>query len=191
MLTIDGSTIGIIVATFTGPVAAVLVTRWVDKLRDREKRRLEIFRALMRTRKMPLSQDHVSAINLIEVEFHERKKVMAGLKELLDHFHEGYGVNKTVDELKAANDKSDMLRTSLLSAMADALGYKFEQMEIHRGGYTPQGWGVELDEQMTARRGLAELLSGRRTLPISVLPFAGNPVAAQPQQPQVFPPKPE
>ncbi|HEY1630564.1 MAG TPA: DUF6680 family protein [Rhizomicrobium sp.] len=189
---VDGSTIGIVIATFTGPVAAVIVTRWVDKLRDAEKRKIEVFRSMMRSRRLPLSADYVGALNLVAVEFHGRNKVMSALKELMNHFDDGYGVNKTLDELKAANDKSDALRTSLLSAMATTLGYRFEQMEIHRGGYAPQGWGVELDEQAISRRGLSELLSGRRTLPVTVVTAAPDPVAQGNAQQQVspFPPKP-
>lgn len=189
----DASAVGIIIATFTGPVAAVLVTRFVDRLRDKEKRRLEVFRALMRTRKTPLSADHVGAYNLVAIEFSEFPKVMAARKELQNHFESGYGQNKTLDELKAANDKTEELRTTLLSTIAIALRYKIDQMEIHRGAYAPQGWGVELDEQATSRKGLAELLSGRRTLPITVVTTTENRVAEANANQQVspFPPKPQ
>lgn len=189
----DGSTAGIIIATFTGPVAAVLVTRWVDRLRDAEKRKIEIFRTMMRSRRMPLSADYVGALNLVAVEFHGQSKVMAALKDLLNHFEGGYGENKTIDELNAANEKSDALRTTLLSAMSKALGFKFEQMEIHRGAYAPRGWVAELDEQATARRGLSELLSGKRTLPITILTKEDDPIRnAKTDQPaSPFPPKPD
>lgn len=147
---------------------------------------------MMRLRRMPLSADYVGSLNLVGVEFHRQKKVMSALKDLMNHFDDGYGMNKTVDELKSANDKSDALRTSLLSAMANSLGYHFEQMEIHRGGYAPQGWMSELDEQNITRRGLSELLSGRRTLPIEIVAAEGNAIGkANRQQPDSpFPPKP-
>ena len=189
---VDNSTLGIIIATFTGPIAAVLVTRWVDRLRDREKRRLEVFRQLMRTRKIPLSADHVGAFNLVEVEFNRVSKVMAARKELLTHFENAYGANKTLEELKAANEKADSLRTKLLSAMAETLGYKLEQMEILRGAYSPQAWNVELDEQTAARQGLVDLLSGRRTLPVTIVTRTENRVGEVTTQQQIspFPPKP-
>jgi len=133
----------------------------------------------------------VHALNLIEIEFNDDPKVMSALRALMDHFGTGYGRNKTIDELNAANEKSDALRTSLLSAMANDLGYKFEQMDIHRGGYLPEGWGTELNEQAVARRGLAELLSGRRTLPVFIAPTSSSPVTDIPQQQtSPFPPKP-
>ena len=187
----DGGTVSIVIATFFGPIAAVLVTRYVDRLRDNEKRRLDVFRALMRTRRMALSQDHVGALNLVEIEFHRDEKVMAALKALMAHFEVGYGANKTLEELKAANDKSDALRTSLLSAIAKALKYDFEQMEILQGGYTPQGWSVELDEQTVIRRGLASVFNGQKALPITVVQQPTNAVNQTPAQPtSPFPPKP-
>src|ERR1041385_5505484 len=148
----DIATVGIITATFMGPVAAVVVTRFVDRVRDRERRRLEVFRVLRRTRKTPLNAEHVGAINLVAIEFHSKAKVVAALRDLVQHFETGYGANKTISELQAANEKSDALRTKLLSAMAVSLGYKIEQMEIHSGGYTPQGWANDLDEQARARK---------------------------------------
>jgi hypothetical protein len=140
---------------------------------------------------MPLNIDHVGALNLIEIEFHDDDKVMGALRALIDHFHSGYGSNKTIEELEAANTKSDILRTTLLSAMANNLRYKIEQMDIHRGGYTPQGWGVEWDEQTTVRSGLAKILSGRQPLPISVVVPNSHLTHQAPQQgPSPFPPKP-
>lgn len=188
----DGNTLGIIFATFSGPIAAVLVTRWIDRLRLKETRRLEVFRTMMRTRRMPLSADYVGAFNLLEIDFHNFPKVMAARKELLNHFEGAFGENKTLDEIRAANEKADSLRTSLLSAMAEALGYKFEQMAIHRGAYTPAGWGVEFDEQAAVRKGLAELMSGRRVLPVTVIAASDNAVAGATAQQQAspFPPKP-
>ncbi len=84
---------------------------------------------------MALSEDHVKALNLVEIEFHRDAKVMAALRTLMAHFENGYGENKTLDELKLANDKSDALRTTLLSSIAKALKYDFEQMDILQGGY--------------------------------------------------------
>jgi hypothetical protein len=52
----------IFVATFAGPVAAVIVTRWIDSQRDEYQRRLGIFRTLMATRAIGLSPDRVAAL---------------------------------------------------------------------------------------------------------------------------------
>lgn len=187
----DGSTLGIIIATFCGPVAAVLVTRYVDKLRENEKRQFDVFRVLMRTRRMAISPEHVGALNLVEIEFHKNKEVITALKDLMRHFETAYGASKTVDEIRGANEKAEVLRTALLSAIARALKFNFEQLEILNGGYSPQGWNIELDEQTTIRRGLAAVFKGQHALPITVIQSPGNAVAqVPPQQVSPFPPKP-
>jgi hypothetical protein len=145
----------------------------------------------MRIRRMALSPEHVGALNLVEIEFHKNAKVIAALKGLMTYFEMAYGSRKTVDELKAANEKAEVLRTTLLSAIARALKFNFEQMEILNGGYSPLGWSVELDQQTTIRRGLAAIFNGQQTLPISVIAPSGNAVTQTPsQQISPFPPKP-
>jgi hypothetical protein len=54
--------IAVVVATLTGPVLAVMVTRHIDDARAQKARRLEIFRAMMRTRNAALLPDHVNAL---------------------------------------------------------------------------------------------------------------------------------
>ena len=58
-----------VLAVLVGPVIAVLITRYFDNRRADEARKLDIFRTLMRTRRLPLHWDHVGALNLVEVEF--------------------------------------------------------------------------------------------------------------------------
>src|SRR5262245_43696047 len=79
----------VVIATFFGPVIAVLITRWNDRRTERRQRLLGIFRTLMATRRMTISQEHVAAINLIEVEFHGVQPVLDAwsvrLQMLLDN----------------------------------------------------------------------------------------------------------
>jgi hypothetical protein len=58
-----------VLAIVIGPIAAVAITRWLNDRRDQRNRRMDIFRTLMRTRRSPMSPDHVGALNLIEIEF--------------------------------------------------------------------------------------------------------------------------
>jgi hypothetical protein len=43
--------LAIVIATFAGPIGAVIVTRLIDRKRAQRDRQLDVFRALMRTRK--------------------------------------------------------------------------------------------------------------------------------------------
>lgn len=66
----------VVTATLMGPILAVLVTRWVDRLREDHNRKQWIFRTLMATRdtNLPISMEHVQALQMIEVEFRKTKK---------------------------------------------------------------------------------------------------------------------
>jgi hypothetical protein len=47
--------IAVVIATLSGPVLAVLVTRFIDARRDRKTRQTDLFRILMRSRRANLS----------------------------------------------------------------------------------------------------------------------------------------
>src|SRR5690606_22516710 len=77
--------IATISAILLGPIFAVIVTRIQDKRREMRDRRVEILRSLLRTRQIRLSPDHVAALNLIELEFYGRKKVIDAHREYIKH----------------------------------------------------------------------------------------------------------
>ena len=79
--------IGVIVATLFGPVLAVWVTRSVDDRRAQRARQLDIFRTLMRSRRVPLSHERVQALNLVEIEFYGNRQVQVAYKSLMDHIN--------------------------------------------------------------------------------------------------------
>jgi hypothetical protein len=70
----------ILAATFLGPAFAVLVTRIVDARRELSSRQLHVFRTLMATRRAQLTAEHVTALNLIEIDFQGKKEVLQSWK---------------------------------------------------------------------------------------------------------------
>jgi hypothetical protein len=62
--------IAVVIATFCGPLFAVLVTRHIDNVRQVRERRLNIFRTLMATRRMLISPEKAVALNMVEIEFY-------------------------------------------------------------------------------------------------------------------------
>jgi hypothetical protein len=152
--------LAVVFATFAGPIAAVLVTRFIDDRRAVRVRQLEVFRALMRTRRNALLPDHVNALNLVEIEFHSVPRVLDAYRELMKHINSGGIIN----DQWLAKHRSELTR--LLSEMASALGYTIQQLDVFEGGYYPSGWGQEAEQQLAMRLGLLELLSGRRSLPV-------------------------
>jgi hypothetical protein len=119
----------------------------------------------MGTRAAALSQAHVDALNQVDVEFYgwrpAHKRVTSAWKALRNHFGDSAfskndfsgWLNKTVD-----------LRVDLLHEMAKALGYKFEKDDILRNVYSPIAHGDIEDDQRLIRKGIVELLTGKRGL---------------------------
>ena len=174
-------------ALFLGPVSAVLITRWLDNRRERQTRRQEVFKTLMRTRRTPIFPEHVGALNLIEFEFANDKEVVDRWRDLFQHFgtqhvrREDEKTERLTDQSEIANrnarfesrlaQERQSLLAKLLHAMARALGFKIEQLEIFEGGYTPQGWAdIEL-EQKIIRRYVTDLYLGNRFVPVAVLDY--------------------
>jgi hypothetical protein len=185
-----------LLAIIVGPMAAVWVTREVDKRREDHNRRMYVFKTLMRTRRATVHPDHVGALNLIELEFSEDKDVMAAWRVLFNHF--GTEHPRKSDELvapemelqeKTLRDERFHKRlygertsalTRLLHSMAKALDFKVEQLEIFEGGYNPQGWQDTEMEQAAVRQFFLDLRMGRRLLPIGVFDY----IKAQPEEPE-------
>jgi hypothetical protein len=84
-------------AIFTGPIAAVAITLWIENRRQVRDRRLYVTRMLLMTRHMPADPQYNAAINLIPIEFNDRPKVM----EAWRLFHER--VNETADDAQKGN----------------------------------------------------------------------------------------
>jgi hypothetical protein len=175
--------IATLMAVLLGPILAVLVTRFIDQRRLKQTRRMDVFRILMRTRKMRLNPDHVGALNLVEIEFYGEKAVIQSWKAYWAHLRLPAPVNQTQAQQQQFYRDQEALLTKLLHAIATTLNFNIQQMEILEGGYIPQGW-VDDDQGLRMIRALIlEILNGRRGLPIA--PF--NPVP----QNNPFPPPPD
>lgn len=172
-----------ILAVILGPILAVLITRIIDDRRAARARQMEIFRTLMRTRKMPIHVDHVGALNLVEIEFNEKKAVIQAWRNYLSNLSEPLPQTATTDEEQHFNKKRDTLLTKLIHEIASSLRFKVEQLDIMEGNYHPQGWNDDELEQRLVRRGLIDLLQGRKPLGVTA-------VQAKPDN-SPYPPPPE
>ena len=136
--------------------------------RDTKNRKLYIFKTLMTYRATPLSPYFVQALNLIDVEFYgnndKEKAVRNAWKVLLDHFGDLSAPNIPDN----AHEKTATLTTNLLIAMGKCLGYDFDEVQIKKGAYYPMGLGNVEQEQHAVRRGILDVLSGKRRIPVGV-----------------------
>ncbi len=160
----DYPTVAVVLATFIGPIAAVLVTRFVDSERDKHQRRLTIFRTLMATRAVGLNPDRISALNMIQIDFAQHPKVLSAWTDLLKNF--------LLPEVHAEGDVAAMIRdrnnlsTRLLAEMAKVLKIKIDQLDILDGVYYPRGLVAMESEQEAIRKLFADIAAGKRALPI-------------------------
>lgn len=165
-----------ILAIVVGPVSALYIQRKLDEGREARNRRLWVFKTLMSYRATPLSPSFVQALNLIDVEFdgnnESDKAVRTAWKVLLDHFGDLGKPNPPEN----TPEKTAALTTTLLLAMGKSLGYDFDEVQIKKGAYYPMGLGNVEQEQHALRRGLLELLSGTRRLPVGVFEDSFPPI---------------
>ena len=173
-----------ILALIIGPVFAVIVARHMEGRRAKYERRMNIFRTLMATRRNRLSFDHVSALNLVEIEFRDSPNVV---KKWKAYFTDLASENprredeKTLESLSNEENRRREERyqarvsanraklfTELLHEMAKILGYNIEVFEILEGGYVPQGWDNVEFQQELIRQYVVDLYYGNRALPVLV-----------------------
>jgi hypothetical protein len=158
-----------IIAIVVGPVAALWVQRKLDEGREAKNRKVWVFKTLMSFRATNLSPTFVQALNLIDVEFYgnndKEKAVRNAWKVLLDHFGDLSAPNLPDN----AHEKTATLTTNLLLAMGNCLGYDFDEVQIKKGAYYPMGLGNVEQEQHAVRRGILDVLSGRRRIPVGSL----------------------
>lgn len=175
-LAFKAADIAIVCATMLGPVLAVEAQKQLDRFRGIDDRRRAIFRTLMATRAANLSPAHVEALNAIPVEYHGRgaklKRINDHWKDYLDH------LNVVGVATEAWGQKRLDLFYDLMSAMSDFLGYRFTRSQLQRDVYSPIGHANLEGEQNAIRQGLANILSGKAALPMTVV---GLPNANAPQ----------
>lgn len=159
----------IIIATLSGPIIAVQVTRYLDDRKETRGRKLQVFKTLMSTRAYTLTAAHVEALNRIDLEFSadkgSEKKVIEVWKQYLDLLG-----NKSMSIELWAEKRAELL-VELLYVMGQSLGYDFDKTQIKNGTYAPIAHG-RIEEENEAMRSLAlELLQGKRALPLFVTNF--------------------
>jgi hypothetical protein len=160
-----------ILAIITAPIVAVQVQKNLEIFREERGRKLWIFKTLMATRAANISAEHVQALNMIDLEFREKryKNVTTAWKVYLDHL----GSFPKDDEKLQPNwgERRAMLLTTLLLEMGRSLGYEFDEVHLKKGIYAPEAHGRWEDENMLIRRGLINLLCGDAALKMNVTSF--------------------
>jgi hypothetical protein len=151
----------IAICTLAGPVLAVQAQKWVERFREKQARRLTIFRTLMATRAINLSPAHVEALNSVPIDFYKDKTIMNAWEEYFMHLTTPAADNPTW------GPKRIDLFVKLLVSIGARVGYEFNVAEMNRI-YFPNAHS-ELDaEQTFIRKGIVAMLKGDKHLSIDV-----------------------
>lgn len=118
----------------------------------------------MRTRRARLDPAHVSALNLVELEFYGETEIRKSFKAYVRHLNSAWPANQ--EELQRHNNDGDDLFSEFLKDVANSLGYSFDKRDLDRLGYLPRGLGEQHDNQMANSQYLREVFEGRRSIPI-------------------------
>jgi hypothetical protein len=169
-----------IAAIYWGPIKAVKITRDADERREKTRREFAIFADMMRTRRTILDPLHVSALNLIEVEFHDNQKIVTAYRAYLAYLNQVIPPDQAAQE-KFFRDREDVL-FDLIHSIGEHLHFAYDKRDLRKFAYAPQGWQNDEAELRTFRRLVIELLNGHRALPVK--PFAASDVNEK------FPPPP-
>lgn len=167
----------LILATLAGPFFAVQAQKWIERGREQQLRRQRLFYALMTTRALRISADHVRALNNIDLEFTGERKyqdVIERWRIYHDHLNQGANPGHTAPPNQTQIDawvlRGDDLFTDLLHAMGLALGYKFDRVLLKRGSYFPRAHSEEQKAQEDIRDSLVKILSGAQPIHVALQP---------------------
>ncbi|MFN7308321.1 MAG: DUF6680 family protein [Acetobacteraceae bacterium] len=156
----------VVIATLLSPLIAVQVTKLLDRRNQAREEQIKIFKTLMATRGLRLDPRHVEALNLIDVVFSSKKRteiiIRNSWKEYLDHLNKFYHAESWIS-------KRDELYANLLHSMATNLRFKFDKVNIKNESYLPQAYSTLEDEHNAIRKGILDVLNGKRNLPMFVV----------------------
>jgi hypothetical protein len=156
-----------IAAVLAGPIIAVQLTRYLDNRREVRDRKLQVFKTLMATRSYMVSWDHVVALNRIDLEFNGRNRKEKAVIEAWRAYLDLLG-DRNLSPEQWGGKRIDLM-VELLHKMGQVLDYDFDKTHIKNSSYSPKAHGNIEEQQEAIRRGLIELLDGKRAVPMYVI----------------------
>ena len=124
----------------------------------------------MATRRTPISNEHVNAINLVEVEFYKCQPVEVAWANYKNHLND-----TSRPEDQQWREKKENLLAKLLSEIALVLGFKIPAIDIFKGGYAPGGWAVRDALGLNALEFVRDLSTGKKVLPLRITDISDPP----------------
>jgi hypothetical protein len=166
-----------IIAVILGPILAVQAQKIVERRRELRNRKLHLFRELMATRGSRLSQRHVEALNLIEMEYapsdEKQRPVFEAWRSYFDL------LSQPAPELEAQQqlffERRNDAFIDVLYTMGRYLGFSFDKVAIRRNSYVPTLHGETEMDAITIRKALVDLLTNKKALNVWAALFPDHP----------------
>jgi hypothetical protein len=184
-----------IIAIIVGPLLAFSVQQWRDQRRERRTRKVDIFRRLLLTLKVPMAPNHVDAINSIPLEFYAHPEIMSAWRLYTSHLNNGAMLK--AEPQRWGEKKFDLL-VDLVGRVATALDYNhIDAATLRDNMYVPKGYQDVEDQWSQLRAAWLQVLNGQRQIPMTMVgpiqvdapmqPVAELPLAAQSARPALPP----
>ena len=114
-----------VIAIFVGPIVAVSITLWHQSRKEKRNLKNQVFTTLMAQRGFPTSQQWIMALQLIDIVFSDRPKILGLWHEYYDMLH-----HEPTDQML---EQWERKKLELLSEIAKDLGYKhLQQIDIDK-----------------------------------------------------------
>ncbi|TAE32369.1 MAG: hypothetical protein EAY65_07040 [Alphaproteobacteria bacterium] len=163
-----------VTATLFAPFFAVWAQDQLNQRKEKRDRKIWIFRTLMATRHHIVRDDHVTALNMIDLEYYHVKKNGKG-KQVYDSwiaylYHLSNDIPDINDKSKFDiwEDTKNKKFITLLKAMSDYLKYNFTELELKNSHYSPSAYWEQQADNFLCTRGLANIVSGITPLKIQI-----------------------
>ena len=180
----------LILATLAAPILAVQAQKFIERATEKRRSKLQVFYTLMATRGARVSNEHVQALNMIDILFNGIKIPFSSRyqskkeKQVIGEWHKYHDIlNEQFDknELAAWAIRRDDQFIKLLYSLSEALGFDFEETLLKKGGYTPIAHGDAETAQLTIRDNLAKVLLGQQSIRMDVtsFPFSDDAIKRQ------------
>lgn len=157
-------------AIVLGPILAVWISQTLQSKYSAKQQKMFVFRALMTTRRTPLSPERVQALNLVEVEFSKDKQVKTKFKELIAIYNDTVRWQSDNEQVRQDVTRDvDEKTAELLKEMGAVLGFRGDSLELLKGGYYPSAFAEMESKQHEIRDFVVSLSRGDKAVPTAVV----------------------
>ncbi len=153
-------------AIMWGPVVAVRMTKKNDDEKERQRQRFDVFRTLMKTRRLTLAPEHVMALNTVLVDYYGQPEIEAAYRAYIRLLEQPVPAPNDPNMVAFLKRRADALH-DLIHEIGLELGYRYDKRDMTDLSYSPQGWADEEMQQRQLRSLLIKILAGEMPLPIT------------------------